>query len=315
MNLNQPFFRTIIVCGVLGSLSISTLLPRGKQGQIAFGVAVNHTLLQTNHNYTAIVKHYFNSLTPGNEMKWDAIQKEKGKFTFEDADYIVKFASDNNQQVNAHTILWHRQAPDWVKYLPKSEMAEAIKTHINKFIEHFKGKIVSLDVCNEIFEEDGNFRQSFWYNTLGDYYPELALRTARNAAPDLKLYVNDYSNEGVNSKSNAMLKFAKKMKDLGILDGIGFQCHLQLGQVPSDLQTNLQRFVEAGLEVAITELDIRINLGGDRDPTDDELKQQKEDFSKVVKACLNVKGCKRVTIWGVFPQDSWVPQEYPGLLP
>lgn len=34
-----------------------------------------------------------------------------------------------------------------------------------------------------------------------------------------------------------------------------------MGEVPQDLQANLQRFVDAGVEVAITELDVRVSFG------------------------------------------------------
>lgn len=33
-----------------------------------------------------------------------------------------------------------------------------------------------------------------------------------------------------------------------------------MGEVPPDLQANLQRFVDAGVEVAITELDVRVSM-------------------------------------------------------
>ncbi|KAF8056630.1 hypothetical protein FPV67DRAFT_1678002 [Lyophyllum atratum] len=54
---------------------------------------------------------------------------------------------------------------------------------------------------------------------------------------------------------------ARSLKQQGVpVDGIGVQAHLIVGQVPSMLQANLQTFANLGVEVAITELDIRMAL-------------------------------------------------------
>lgn len=50
------------------------------------------------------------------------------------------------------------------------------------------------------------------------------------------LIVNDYSIEGINRKSNALYNFTRHLKDQGLLDGIGFQTHLIVGQVPRGKQ-------------------------------------------------------------------------------
>ena len=58
-----------------------------------------------------------------------------------------------------------------------------------------------------------------------------------------------------------MLNLVQELQANGTpIDGVGFQCHFIVGEVPPDLQENLQRFVDAGVEVAITELDIRVRI-------------------------------------------------------
>ena len=71
---------------------------------------------------------------------------------------------------------------------------------------------------------------------------------------------NDFNTEGINNKSDALLALVKSLKSEGLIDGVGFQSHFIVGEVPPDLQANLQRFVDAGVEVAITELDIRVRI-------------------------------------------------------
>ena len=85
-----------------------------------------------------------------------------------------------------------------------------------------------------------------------------------------------------------MYKLVKKLLAEGVpVDGIGVQAHLIVGNVSSTLQTNWERFTSLGVDVAITELDIRMTL-----PVDEtKLAQQAEDYKKVITACVNVPRC------------------------
>lgn len=58
-----------------------------------------------------------------------------------------------------------------------------------------------------------------------------------------------------------MVNLVKQLQADGVpIDGIGIQGHLIVGEVPTTLQANLEQFVALGVEVAITELDIRMTL-------------------------------------------------------
>ena len=78
------------------------------------------------------------------------------------------------------------------------------------------------------------------------------------------------------------------------IDGVGIQCHLIVGQVPTTLQQNIEEFTALGIEVAITELDIRFAA---LPPTEAGLEQQKADYETIVGACNAVRGCVGVTVW------------------
>lgn len=60
----------------------------------------------------------------------------------------------------------------------------------------FRGRIYAWDVVNEAFNEDGTFRASPFYNSLGEGYIETAFKTARGIKEGSKLYINDYNIEG-----------------------------------------------------------------------------------------------------------------------
>jgi len=148
-----------------------------------------------------------------------------------------------------------------------------------------------------------------FFNAMGSGYIADAIRTAHNADPNAKLYLNDFNIEGENAKSNAMFSLAQSLLQQGVpLNGIGLESHFILGQIPSDMQANMQRFANLGLDVAVTELDDRIQLPA----SSANLQQQATDYSNVVKDCLNVSRCVGVSQWGVGDADSWIPGTFSG---
>ncbi|MEU3859096.1 endo-1,4-beta-xylanase [Streptomyces sp. NPDC028722] len=261
--------------------------------------------------YGDIAGSQFGSLTPGNAMKWETVEPTRGSFNWTEADQIVAFAQAHDQQVRGHTLVWHSQNPGWLTngtWTP-AQLGGLLQNHISTEVGRYKGKIAAWDVVNEPFNEDGTYRSDLWYNGLGPGYIANALTWAHAADPDAKLYINDYNVEGVNAKSTALYDLVKSLKAQGVpIGGVGLQAHLILGQVPSTLQQNIQRFADLGVDVAITELDVRMQLPADST----ELAQQAADFKSVVAACTAVTCCANVTVWGFTDADSWVPGTFPG---
>ncbi|KAG0152237.1 hypothetical protein CROQUDRAFT_316960 [Cronartium quercuum f. sp. fusiforme G11] len=286
--------------------------PNGTEGchksRLYAGTAVDKPYLYDNQEYIKIVKKDFKFMTPGNVMKWDATEKTQGNFTFADADAVVKFAKDNKKKVRGHTAVWHQQYSKYLEQLDPPALITATQNHIKTVLQHYKNDLYSFDVCNEVVGDDGNLRDSFWFKKLGDSYIEMAFQAAIDAGTKIKLYINDYGVEGPGAKTDTYYKIAQNLASKQILHGVGFQAHLIVGKVPSleDLKATLKRFVDLGLEVAYTEVDIRIPLP----PSQSDFIQQAKDFSTIVRACAETPKCKGVTVWGVGYNDSWVPGFY-----
>ncbi len=261
--------------------------------------------------YRTIAQTEFNQVTAENAMKWESTEPSDNSWSFAGADQIVDFAVANSQQVHGHTLVWHSQTPGWVQGLGATAMRTAMQDHITTLVGRYadNAALVSWDVVNEVFNEDGSFRTSFWYNTLGQSFIADAFRYARAADPNAKLCINDYNVEGVNAKSTAMYNLVQSLRAQNVpVDCVGFQSHLatQYG-FPSDMRQNLERFAALGVEVRITELDIRIQTPrtSAKDAT------QAQYYTNAVNACLAVPACSGITIWGFTDKYSWVPDTFP----
>jgi endo-1,4-beta-xylanase len=213
--------------------------------------------------------------------------------------------------VRGHTLVWHSQLPNWVTSggFNAATLTSIMQNHIANVAGHYVGKVFAWDVVNEAFNDDGTRRASIFQTTIGDSYIATAFRAARAADPTAKLYINDFNTDGINAKSTAIFNLVRSLQQQGVpIDGVGIQAHLILGQVPSTMQQNIQRFADLGLDVAITELDIRMNVPA----SSAMLQQQANDYRSVMNACLAVTRCVGVTTWGVGDPDSWIPGVFSG---
>ncbi|WP_262379774.1 endo-1,4-beta-xylanase [Nonomuraea sp. PA05] len=276
------------------------------------GAALATGPLSGETSYRTIAATEFNQVTAENAMKWDATEPSQNQFNFSGADAIVNFATQNNQQVHGHTLIWHQQTPGWVQSLGATAMRSAIQNHISQVVGRYadNATVVSWDVVNEIFDDNGGWRTSFWYNTLGQSYVADAFRAARAADPNARLCINDYNVEGINAKSTAMYNLVSSLRQQGVpVDCVGFQGHLAIQYgFPGDIQQNMQRFADLGVQVRVTELDVRMQMP--RDTTKDTT--QATYYRNVVNACNAVTACAGVTIWGFTDKYSWVPDTFSG---
>ncbi|MFC8798443.1 endo-1,4-beta-xylanase [Promicromonospora sp. NPDC057138] len=269
----------------------------------------------------------FSSLTPENDMKWAEVHPEPDVYDFSGADAVVAFAKANGQEVRGHTLLWHNQNPQWVIDASADwtcqEARDVLEDHVRTVVGRYAGEIYEWDVANEIFQDDwdaGGVRLRTEANPflkacaedpvalLGDVF-----RWAHEADPQAVLFLNDYNAEGINNKTDAYYALAQELlADGAPLQGFGAQGHLSLQYgFDESIQKNFERFADLGLQVAVTEADVRMPLDEDGNPTAEQVSLQAERYHKMLQACLNVPACSSYTVWGFDDARSWVPGVFP----
>jgi endo-1,4-beta-xylanase len=74
------------------------------------------------------------------------------------------------------------------------------------------------------------------------------------------------------------------------------------------MRQNLKRLGELGVQVHITEMDVKVN--DNKTNTDEQkLKQQADVYSSMMSVCLSEPNCKALLTWGVADKHSYIRDE------
>lgn len=298
--------------------------------------------------YDSLVVRNFTGIVAENDHKWGSISSNPGQYNWTNSDRMVDFAQMHDLKLRFHAFVWHQQSsyiangssngvalPEEDKYTREeafTHMRNHITTVMGRYKERNPGVFYEWDVVNEAVARDSAGMRlstgdpallSRWVGyTQGEEndfdYVDSAFVIAHRADSTAKLYYNDYDAEGMGVKSNLVYSLISKLKDRGIpLHGLGMQCHWHLGQegttsngawVPQEMVENMARIAALGLDISLTEIDIRIELPADSV----KLQEQREAYETVLSMCLAQPACKSFFIWGMRDGQSWINSRYEG---
>jgi GH35 family endo-1,4-beta-xylanase/enterochelin esterase-like enzyme len=307
----------------------------------------------SNSSIKALVLKEFNSITCENEMKPDATMVQSGstnsniKVSLNRAASILNFCAQNNIGVRGHTLVWHAQTPQWFfkdnfqdygGWVSQSVMDQRLESYIKNIFAEIQRQYPSLnlyayDVVNEATSDDANRTRSYggarepgygngkspWVQIYGDNkFIEKAFTYARKYAPEnCKLFYNDY-NEYWDHKRDSIAAMCTSLYNKGVLDGVGMQSHINSDMSGfSGIQnytTALQKYINIGCNVEITELDISTEKGKF------SFQQQADKYKAVFQAAVNAnknssKGkVTAVCVWGPNDANTWLGSENSPLL-
>ncbi len=284
------------------------------QATFPVGVAVRPSQL-AKPDFSTVVAGEFSSLTAENAMKPKYTWMSEHQYDFAPGDSVVAFAAQHDMQVHGHTLVWHFMPPRWLETaLPTYDSArleKMLRTYIYTVAGHYRGRVASWDVVNEVINQAGDgMRESVYYQTLGEDYPARLFQYARAADPDVLLFYNDYDLVAKPEKLRTTLAMIDDFQARGIpIDGVGLQMHIDLSLPLAQLQTALDELVKRGLRVHLSEVDIKANPKGETDRLTPELADaQRKMMQEIVRMynALPKENQFAITFWGLRDSDSWL---------
>jgi endo-1,4-beta-xylanase len=278
-----------------------------------------------------LLKRHFNAITPENCMKPQPIHPEEGRYAFDKADALVAFASANGLMVNAHTLVWHSQCPDWffkdgAETASKEKVLARMREHIATVAGRYKGKVKSWDVVNEAIDDAAPYlRNSKWFQACGEDFIVEAFKAAKQADPGAELYYNDYNIELPAKRAKTLGLIRMIREGGGVIDGVGIQGHWGVHSMPlSSIERSIQEYEAEGVKVMITELDLDVvprktsgaEAGTKEAAGDDpyvaglppEMQERlAEQYAALFKMLAKYpKTVSRVTFWGLHDGRTWL---------
>jgi len=289
---------------------------------LVYGAASSHIRLSSDKIFAAHFAQECAILVPEWELKWGTLRPSPDRFNFEPGDWLVKFARQHNMLFRGHTLVWHKNLPQWFADKVDSRNAEQmLRQHIETVVRHYAGKVHSWDVVNEaVWPQDGRsdgLRQWPWLQFLGPDYIDIAFRTAAEADPKALLVYNDYGLDYDTWKDEAkrvsVLKLLERLKSRGTpVHAFGMQAHLRADETrfnAKKLKSFLHNIAELDLKILITELDVTDKkLPKDINIRDRLVAGMYEDYLSTV---LDEPAVIAVLTWGLSDKYTWLTKEKP----
>jgi endo-1,4-beta-xylanase len=229
------------------------------------GVALSQSQLDgKDPDAMALVENHFNSISPENLLKWEAVHPEPGRYEFGPADRFVDFGQAHGMQIIGHVLVWFDQTPASVfrdndgNFLGRHALLERMREHIFAVVGRYKGRIHGWDVVNEALV-DGRYRECEWLRIIGEDYVLKAFEFAREADPHAELYYNDF-NLWKPQQLEGVGQLIRKLQSQGIrVDGVGEQGHWGM-DYPSlaEIENVISAVAGLGVPLMITELDVSV---------------------------------------------------------
>jgi endo-1,4-beta-xylanase len=272
--------------------------------------------------------HHYNVLTAENNMKPGYLSPSQGSYSWTTADQMVNAARASGFKVVGHTLLWHSQNAGWMNNVTGSGALSAMKSYVTDVVTHFKGKIYSWDVLNEVFPDSVSASSDWktvmrnenpWFKAIGSDFVYEGFLAARLADPDAILYYNDY-NLDQNGKAtmvrnmvhdvNERYKTANPGVTRNLIEGIGMQSHHNINVSASAIRSSLDLFKPLGVIISITELDILSQSWSEFSSNSALTENGKLQAANLYGECFklfvqNKDIIERVTFWGVYDEQSW----------
>ena len=350
---SQEFNKDNFLKDYAGDLIITTQVRGERNKAILRGTEADKNREFVLKNYTGIQPSIYPAWDGGFWPKKKPNSLKEFKIETKYFDELVNWGIENEFHIMHHCLIFpNKYFPSW--FSKTNYSANELELIIEKFISEVlnsndnKNKVDVFNVINEIFamgksgnyRVDGNKKEDCKWMGMGfekdmsglegnekinDSHPIFVRKVFDVASKltDAKLEIRDFNIAFGGKKADGMYQLIKHLKNTGVrVDAVGFQCHLNAGinYNYENLRKNILRFIDLGVEVYITELDVGLNLwgqGGNHKKVSDVIKtdsdwqwffeEQNKIYYNLVKTAKE-SGVKIISDWGFrddIPYGGW----------
>lgn len=303
------------------------------EGKFTIGTSLNAgQIYGTDKLGQATFLKHFNSMEPENCMKSEEIHPEENRYNWEQADKYVQLGVDNGKEIIGHCLIWHSQCAPWFftdslgNDVTPEVLKQRMRDHIFTVVQRYKGKISGWDVVNEAIVEDGSYRNSKFYQILGEEFIPWAFQCANEADPDLRLFYNDYGQNNPGRRAG-VVRLIRQLKERGLrIDAVGMQAHIGMDYPDfKEFEESLEAYAAEGVHIVITEWDMSalptVSFTANVSDTEEyaaKMNPYPDGLPDSVSVAWNERAraffdillkhadvVDRVNVWGVQDGDSW----------
>lgn len=295
-----------------------------------------------NEKYQGIIKTEFSTGQSLWYPAWGGWLAEK-QYDFKEFNANVNWMKANNISPTMHMLVGpNNYMPDWLLNgnWQNTQLDSLLRGMIYNIMDtnDNKTKVDVWNVANELFDDDGTYRTNMIWRQLGwendksglagdakintqhPIFVRKAFTYCREKTTK-KLEIRDFNLESDDPttqnyrKNKALFQLVKHMINDNIpIDAVGIQGHLSIGKNDwifdkNMLRETVKKYKSLGVEVYITELDVRTD---NRDWNARLAEQQKQDYYNYVKQAIE-GGANHINFWGL--QDGfdpfWLLTEHP----
>ena len=262
--------------------------------------------ITTNGQVRSDFASLWNQITNENESKWDAIEPQRGNFTFGSSDRAANYAKQHGFPFKYHTLIWGGQYPSWMNNLSTSEQTKALEEYYDAVKKHYPNLEI-IDVVNEAIpgHNPAPYKAALGGDGITGYdWIIKAFEMAHERWPDAILIYNDYNT--FRWQKTEFIDLVRTLRDAGApIDAYGCQSH-DLTDMEFDEFKSAMIEIQNALKMPMysTEYDIGT--------TDDKLQEKR--YKEQIPYFFEADYCAGVTLWGYIYGSTWTTDGNSGII-
>ena len=285
------------------------------QHEFWFGAAISSRPFENDYNEATATRYKetflenFNAAVTENALKWAQMQPTPGPVQYETLDAILNWTEANDIPLRGHCIFWGvpGRVQNWIKRLSDDQLEATLEARALDIGRRYGDRFAEFDLNNEMLHAN------YYEQRLGPDITRKMTDWVREAAPEAKLFINDYDILTGRLVEDYIAQIERFQEQGCAFDGVGVQGHLHADTFDrAALQHSLDRLATLELPIRVTEFNMPgqhssfyRNRGRRLSPEEEERKAR--DLVDYYRICFAHPSVEGILMWGFWEGANWIP--------